>query len=60
MNFKQAIGKTIESIEVLDSERRVVLFDDSPLPEIVRQSSEKLVRFKFTDGTDDEISLRCD
>lgn len=60
MNFKQAIGKTIESIEVIQSESQVVTFDSSPLPETTRKSSVKTLRITFTDGTDDEISLRCD
>ena len=60
MNFKQAIGKTIESIEIIQQETQVVAFDGSPLPETTRKSSIKTLRITFTDGTDDEISLRCD
>jgi hypothetical protein len=60
MNFKQAIGKTIERIEIIESEQRVTEYDSSPLPQAVRESRVKTLRITFTDGTDDEFSLRCD
>ena len=60
MNFKKAIGKTIKSIDFIDSSHKVTTYDDSPLPEVTRESVVNAVRIYFTDGTDDEISLRCD
>jgi len=60
MNFKNAIGKTIEKVEVIESYSKNTTYESTPLPELVRELRVRTVRFTFTDGTDDELSLQCD